>query len=273
MSRILRTFILSVAVAVIQAHAGDQNVLIQHNDFPAPVEAPPGEAFLERFTVAFDRQVDETFADRLHPFNFMNWSIELADYGHDHLRERAASEARDAFTKSVVYGIREATVDLPILAWLEERQGLLADFLRNSLDAVGEEAVAPVEVSYRPAERSWWQRLAEDGDVHYGIRPFRTSPYAFLSFSVKDGDTLVMLANMRYYYRNFANHCFELALSMPLPHGLAVDIGTSYQFGRRVEQDGLVVKVFKEFKSGGILHVGLEARQHPAFFAGIAFPW
>jgi len=35
-----------------------------------------------------------------------------------------------------------------------------------------------------------------------------------------------------------------------------------------------VIKLFKEFKSGGILYVGLEARRNnPAVFAGMVLPW
>src|SRR5256884_3912089 len=60
---------------------------------------------------------------------------------------------RGAFAKSVVYGVREATVDLPIMFWLKERQGLLADFLRNSVDSVAEEAVAPLDTSDRKSTR------------------------------------------------------------------------------------------------------------------------
>jgi len=203
----------------------------------------------------------------------MNWRIELPDNSYDHVNERATSAARDALSKSVVYGVREALVDLPIMLWLQERQGLLADFLRNSIDSVGEEEVAPLDVSYRLVERSWWKRLSENGGVHYGIRPFRTSPYAFLSLGLKDGDTLFLLRPVRYYYDPFVDHRFEIALSVPLKHGFAIDVGTSYQFGRHSEEKGLAVKLFKEFKSGGILHVGLEARERPVFFAGMALPW
>ena len=71
----------------------------------------------------------------------------------------------------------------------------------------------------------------------------------------------------------FAEHRFEVALSVPLGRGLGLDLGTSYQFGRHGHQQGLVVKLLKEFKSGGILHVSMEAREHPALFAGIALPW
>jgi len=252
---------------------GGESVQLQYSDPAPPVEAPPGEAFWEQFKIAFDRRVDERFADRLHPFAVMNWSIELADRSYEDFRERSTSAARHALSKSVVYGVREAAVDLPIMFWLKERQEFLADFLRNSVDDVGEEAVAPLDVSYRLVERSWWKRFVESGEVRYGIRPFTTSPYTFLSLGLRDGDRLFLLGHVRYHYRQFADHRFEIALSVPLAHGFAIDVGTSYQFGRHDEEERFVVKLFKEFKGGGIVHVGLEAKLRPAFFAGIAVPW
>ena len=269
-SRILIGLTVALAVGV---QAADQNIQLEHSNRVAPLEAPPGEALLERFKVAFNQGVDDVFVDRFHPFNMMKWNLELATQDHDHFRDSAANAARGAFAKSVVYGAREATVDLPVLLWLNERQGVLADFLRNSVDSVAEEEVAPLDLRYRPVERSWWRRLSESGGVHYGIRPFRTSPYTFVSLGIKQGDNLLMLAHVRYHYRNFADHRFEIALSVPLAQGMAFDVGTSYQFGRHPEEGGLVVKLFKEFKSGGIMHVGMEAREHPSFFAGIAIPW
>ncbi len=261
------------AVLTVGVEAADQSIGLQYNNAAATIESPPAEAFWEHFRARFDDRVDELFADRLHPFNVMSWNMELADGNSDHVRERGASTVSHALSKSAVSGLREAAVDLPIMLWLKERQGLLADFLRNSLDEVGEEEVAPLDVSYRLVERSWWQRLSESGDVRYGIRPFRTNPYAFLSMGIRDGDTLLMLAHMRYHYDQFAEHLFEIALSLPLAHGFSIDLGTSYRLGREGEQAGLVFKLFKELKSGGILHIGLEARERSAFFAGIALPW
>ena len=272
-SRITRILSFVVAAVAVEVHATAQSVQLQYGSPVAPIESRPGEAFLQRFEVAFDRRVDEQFVDRFHPFNVMNWKIELANGGSDHVRDSAVGAMRGAFAKSVTYGVREATVDLPIMFWLKERQGLLADFLRNSVDSVAEEAVSPLDTSYRPVERSWWERVKESGKVRYGIRPFQTSPYSFLSLALKDGDTVFLLCHLRYYYRHFADHRFEIALSVPLARGLAVDVGSSYQFGQHPKEDGLVVKLFKEFKSGGILHVGLEAQEHPTFFAGIALPW
>jgi hypothetical protein len=80
------------------------------------------------------------------------------------------------------------------------------------------------------------------------------------------------LGHMRYYYENFADHKFEFAFSVPLARDCAFDVGTSYQFGRHDDQKTLVLKFIKEFKSGGIVHVGLEAQQHPSLFAGVSLP-
>ena len=109
--------------------------------------------------------------------------------------------------------------------------------------------------------------------MNYGLRPFRTSPYAFLSKGFSDGDEVFLLANARYYYHSFADHRFELALSVPLPERFSFDVGTSYEIGRHDVHQGLVLKFNKEFKRGGIAHVGFEMKQHPVLFAGITVPF
>ncbi len=282
-----------VVVVVVELHAGDQNVDdssagrpqlggqsaggqsvgLQYSAPVAPIELPPGKAFLDRFKDAFDWRVADQFADRLHPFSVMNWSVELVQRDYEYFRERTTSAARHAVSRSLLYSVREAAVDLPFMSWLEDRQDFVAGFLRNSIGSIGEEEVAPLSVSYRLAERSWWKRLSENSDVRFGIRPFRTSPYTFMSLGIKDGDSLLLLAHVRYHYHDFADHRFEIALSVPLAHGIAIDVGTSYQFGRNRDEEKLVIKIAKEFNSGGIVHVGFEAGGGSAVFAGLAFPW
>ena len=273
MSAVSRWLVCLATVLAVATHASDQAVQLQYGSPAAPLESSPGETIRDRFSAAFDRRVNEQFADQFHPFNIMSWTHESVDRDAGYLSERATSAARNAFSKSAVYGLQEATVDVPILLWFDERQGILADFFRRSLGNVGEEAVVPLDPSYRLAEQSWWKRLEEKNEVRYGIRPFTTSPYAFLSFVLKEGDTVSLLGHLRYHYVSFAEHRFEVALSVPLGRGLGLDMGTSYQFGRHGHQEGLVFKLLKELKSGGVLHFGMEAREHPAVFAGIALPW
>ena len=274
MSTLSGWLICVAAVLAVAAHASDQSVQLQYGDgSPRPLESPPGDTFRDRFSVAFDRRINEQFADQFHPFNVMGWAREWPNQDADYMRDRTTSVARNAFSKSAVYGLREATVDVPMLLWLDERQGILADFFRNSIGSVGEESVAPLDPSYRPAEQSWWKRLSEHNELRYGIRPFRANPYAFLSFVLKEGDTVSLLGHVRYHFVSFAEHRFEIALSVPLGRGLGLDVGTSYQFGRHGHEEGLVVKLLKELKSGGILHLSMEAREHPAVFAGMVLPW
>jgi hypothetical protein len=263
------------AVLTVEVHAADQGANLQYSPSDTPLESPaeaPFE-FWDRLKVSFDQNTDGQFADRFHPFKLMDWSIELANRPPEDFRERTTSVAHHAVTKSVINSVRETTVDLPMMLWLKESQGFLADLLRNSVGNVEEEAVAPLDLSYGVVERSWWRRLSEGGAVRYGLRPFRTAPYAFLSLAVKDGDSLVLLTHVRYHYRLFGDHQFEIALSLPLTFGFAIDIGTSYEFGRYGEEKRSTVKLVKELKSGGIVHLGLEAKERPALLAGITFPF
>ena|SRR5690349_8307612 len=77
----------------------------------------------------------------------------------------------------------------------------------------------------------------------------RTDPYSFFSLALNDHETSFLVWNVRYYYRHFSDHRFEVALSVPLDHGFAIDIGTSYQLGQHDEEDALAVRFFTEFKS------------------------
>jgi len=227
---------------------------------------------MERFRIAFDKGSSQLFADRFHSFKVMNMRIKAADGTFEDFRRQSVSTARQTFIKSGAYALREATVDLSIMSWLEDRQGLVADFLRNSVGSVEEEAVSPLDVSYGVVERSWWQRLASSDSLNFGIRPFRTDPYAFLSLAISDGDAFILLANLRYYCRHFTHHSFQFALSVPLAYGFSIDVGTSYELNEHNDQK-FVVKLFKSFKPGGILHVGFEVKNHPQMVAGIALNW
>jgi hypothetical protein len=254
----------------------DQGLQLQHSLAEETFMESPAEAavaFWERFQTAFEERAADNFADRLHPFSSLSWSLRLDDEDAELLRERTTKSARKALHRSTVHGLREAAVDLPLMTWLKERQSFLANFLRNSMANVSEEAVAPDELSYHVVERSWWDRLAERGGLRYGIRPFRTAPYAFAGFGLRDGERVFLLANVRYVFRQFSEHKFELTLSAPLMHGLSVDIGAGYKFDQQEAEEHLVFKLFKQLNQGGIFYVGLEMRAQPAAFAGFSIAW
>lgn len=261
---------------VSTAHAWTTNQLMQL-EYRLPTialewSARPPLTFWERFESAFDKNSSTIFIDRFHPLSTMQWNLDVVDLEPEDFSERTGHTARQALARSIRVSAREAALHLPIVMWLEDRQGFLVDLLLNSMDAVEEESVSPLDPSYRVIEQSWWQRLSESKNLRFGLRPFRTSPYAFMSASIWNGDSLVMLAHVRYHYSHFADHRLEVALSFPLSHGLSLDVGTAYQFGNDTEDKKIVVKISKQLGNGGIVHVGMEAQDHPRLLAGISMP-
>lgn len=265
-----------IAAVVVDANAAGQHFDLQTDDAPLrglDVPAAEPDGFWPRFKFAFDQNVDDVFADQFHPLSTQEWSIlHSASSGNKFLNHESHTAQR-AFVSTVEYSLREATVGMPVVWWLQSRQELLGDFVADSVNAVDEEAVSPLDPVYRPAERSWWNGLAGKSLLRYGIRPFRTDPYAFLGFGIRDGQRLLLLGHVRYYFQDLADHRFELAFSLPLPDGCAIDLGTSYQFGFHDTEKKLVLKFVKQLKCGGIVHVGFVAQREPVLFAGLSVPW
>jgi hypothetical protein len=256
---------------VVVVQAADPDAQLQH-EFMSTVRDLSQEhanTFWAQFMGSCDHNLNGLFANQFHPLAVMNWNLRT----DNNAANSATGAAGQALSQSVAYGAREATIDLPVVAWLDDHQSWLAGLLRNSFGSVEEEAISPTKLSYQPVEQSWWNRLSQDGNLRYGLRPFKSNPYAFLGWAIRDGDQLLVLSNIRYHYENFADHNFEFALSVPLMNHCSFDLGTSYQFGRHEDQKRLALKFNRALKAGGILNIGFELQKHPVLLAGLAFQW
>jgi hypothetical protein len=229
-------------------------------------------SFWEQLEFALERSSEKVFTARFHPLITSQWQVEMDSLSAEEYREYPTRRATSALSRAAVTGLREAAFDLPFFQWLEGRRGFMVDLLLYSVDTVEEESVAPLDPSYHALEQSWWNRLADSKNFCFGLRPFRTSPYAFMSASIWRGDSLLMLAHVRYHYQDFANHQFEVALSLPLANGFSLDAGTAYRLSRRDESNRMVLKLSKQFADGGVMHIGVEAQDHPKFVMGVSLP-
>lgn len=274
MSFTIRICIGLIAIMATSTRASTQSMQLQYEATAQRLDWPEDGPvnFWQHFELAFAQRAEKTFTDRFHSLNATHWYFAQADLNADDFRESTGNTARRALTRSVATSFREATFELPVVEWLKERRSFLAELILYSMDNGGEDAVAPLDPSYRALERSWWKRLSDSRDFCFGLRPFRSSPYAFVSKAIRKGDTLLALAHVRYHYRDFADHQFELALSLPLAHGCSIDFGTAYQFGRHAETKRMVLKLAKQFATGGIVHIGVEAQEHPRFIVGLSLP-
>jgi len=274
----LLMLVCATAVMETEARATDLNAGLPYQPSPDPYGYLHGEdptSIWALFHVAFDHRATGVFGDRFQPFNVSPVNALWTGRDFDHLPDYNVSLARNAFASSLRLSARDTVLDLdlPIIAWLRERPGFFASFLWNSLDNADEESVSPFDPSYRSVARSWWRALSEDGHLRYGLRPFRNDPYAYLGWSIKDRERVLLLGDARYYFKNFGDHRFELTLSAPVTRNISLELGTSYQFGTHQTERRTVLKLLKTFKSGGTLHVALEVREHPMAVAGITLPW
>lgn len=194
------------------------------------------------------------------------------DGGVESFGNRAASRAAGAVSRSFVTGLREAAIDLPIMDWLDGQKGFFADLLLDSLDTVAEESVDALNPSYRVLEKSWWRRVSESRGFRYGLRPFQISPYAFASTGIWNDGVLLAMVHLRYHYRQFSDHQFEFSMSVPLPDRVSFDLGVARLMGRRADDTKLVLKLSKQLKGGGIVHMGMEAKDRPTFLVGMSVP-
>ena len=247
----------------------EPSLVLLYNNLPR--EEPT--AFWGLFNVAFDHRAPGVFQDQFNPLNLRQWNSQ--DGNVSHFTDDNAAMARHAFSSAFRSSAQKAALelDLPVLEWLRKQQGFPAGLLWNSLDSVDERSVSPLDPSYRSNERFWWDEQSESSALHYGVCLFRTDPYAFLSWRIRDWQRVWLLGDARYYYRIFGGQRIELALSTPVVNGLSFEFGTSYDFGIHQAEQKMVLKMLKTFKSGCVLQLALEARQQPKLVASITMPW
>lgn len=262
----------ALAVLVTLGAAADTPHIHLEYDLSARLvlQSPPTPDNLwERFEVETDRNLDRFFNARFHPLHTAQLFLQ-PNFSSRDIHDMTTRAARGSISRSASVALRDIAMELPIMTWLEGQRNFLVSVLLNSVNSVEEASVAPLDPSYRALERSWWNRLSNNRNFSFGLRPFRTSPYAFMSASIWNGDSLVMLTHVRYHYEDFADHRFELAFSFPLSSGISLDLGTAYHLARHYEAQNVVLKLAKQFTNGGIAHLGIEVQEHPRFVVGFA---
>lgn len=263
-------------VCCFGAQAADQAIQLEHRSSDSdPLYSPAEEtaAFWQKFKASFDNRANDVFADRFNSFRMISWGLYPADRDTQDFLGRPVRAARSALTKSLTYSFRDSVFDLPGMVWLKDRPGFISELIRDSIGNPGEDSVTTKNLAYKGLEQTWWESMSERGGLSYGIQPFRSSPYAFFSWSMKDGDQTLLLGHMRYYYQNFIEHNFEMALSIPITRGITMGFGCAYKFDNHTNDKSASLTISKVFRNGGILNLGAEVTSHPALFAGFAKAW
>ena len=267
-------FYLTVAllVACPRLPAAEQAVDLAQNSV-VPVSVRPGNpSMLDRFESAFSRRADNVFTDQFQTLDVAWRAIGAQNNPPEVCSMQSVSAASHALSRSILYGLHEATGNLPVVAWLEADRGFLATFVRSSVESVEADTALPQETPARFSAQSWWKRQLHSGALAYGVRPFRSDPYAFLSWGLKERGDVLLATHVRYYCRNLFDHKFEFCLAVPLARQFSFDFGASYQFGRHDDERRVALRLLRAMPGGTLLHVGVEFRMHPEVLAGISIP-
>jgi len=276
--QLYRIILGTAALLSFAAHATDSLINLGTPGQDYLMDRPPDEDTMnlwERFNANFPSRAQLEFSDTFHPFNMIKRDGEGRVRLFDERYDDTVEMGRDAMNDALSYSLREAalSMDFPIMMWLRDQQDFLASLLWNSLDSVEEKSVAPLELTYQEAERSWWNKVAKSSRLRVGIRPINSSPYAFLSWRFKNEEHVWLLGHVRYRLRGFTDHCFELGLSMPLGNRCSLDFGTLYRIGREEDHKSLVCKLTKHLSENSLLFAGVEAQSHPVLIAGLSSSW
>ena len=273
MTRTYRFYVVMALFAAAARMSAAEQAMEFAQSQPTLAEAHPNALHpLDQFQSAFERDADVTFADQFQTLEVAWQKIAADNSAPDLFTTQSVGAAAHALSRSVVYGLHQATMNLPVVAWLEGDRGFLASFLRNSVESVEADAGMSQEVPVHFSAQSWWSQQLQTGALAYGIRPFRTDPYAFLSWGLRQGSDLLLATHVRYYCRNLVDHKFEFCLSVPFARQFSFDFGASYQFGRHEDEQKVSLRLLRALPGGSLLHVGLDFRWRPEVFAGVSFP-
>ncbi len=235
-----------------------------------PITRP--ETFSERANLIFEQRASQVARDRLHPFNIGQRFLQYDTYWE--ILDKQADIGVGINSSAFVYSGREIALDGTFFSDMKYRSGFFPKLFRGSVGSVDEEQIRPLEVPDQIAEESWWNRVKQSGNIRYGIRPFRVSPYAFVGFVVQRHGQSLVFGNVRYYYSHFTDHQFDVVLSSPLGQGMMLDIGLIQKMERDGDQERRVgVKFHKRLSENGSFFIGANHREVWKFYAGFEREW
>lgn len=193
-------------------------------------------------------RLERNFRQRFGALAHMEWYF-LTDHQEDNFEKRYHNKQTRRFSNNLIdvlsEGSREWFVETPAFSWGEDFGERALDALplfrglRDSIAGVDEEEINTTVFSLAPAERSWFSSLQHSDVVRYGVRPFRTSPYGFVSVGFSDPDIEQKIAlHLRIYAERFARQRMEAVASVQLTSSWEVAGAMSYEPKRDTQDKG-----------------------------------
>ncbi len=158
-----------------------------------------------RFSQELEENGTDIYSDKISGYSAVLQINNHLDKDGYEFHKWLSSRGSDLFAKTFLNSFRETMIDG---LQLEDRLGetqpfhFFSQMFEGSVGRTAEERVELDSPSMTESEirRTWFERLRSSKFLHYGIRPFRTSPYVFVGTSIgKYDDMPIAVLDARAY--------------------------------------------------------------------------
>ena len=242
------------------------------------------EPFFERFVTYAGEHGSRNFQQeivlKLYPDPFVYSSEQINSLGEDVMLDSFADAGRQIGEESAGYfffrGIYEGwTANLG--SFFSGRfKKVTSIFVRNTINGTAEESLDENSLAIQPSKEKWLQKLNEDGDFSFGLRP-ASSPYLFVSTHIqRDGRELAFI-NMRCYYRKLESFQARFLVSVPLSKRWSFDTAFVYTPTDESERYGTVsvgvIRLERRISSHGFFFIGEQLSKNNSTLIGFSREW
>lgn len=185
-----------------------------------------------------------------------------------------AGMARNLAFSGVRQGLREAFTSIPNVVDFRARYGGFGDFVVNSIGKVEEGNVDPDDLTVIRPELSLLEDLHHERRIQYGIRPFSTSPYVFVTTRISLDGTDILFLDARYGEKELTGQWASVVAGFPIG-GCIVTFGGEYRtYARERNEDAFTLNfgIQREFAWGRFSVGGGIVTSHPSFLAAFTRP-
>lgn len=219
------TFLMLTPLQIFAATAGKTNetalsyppALI---DLQEPLER--SEQLKQRFLQEITTSDSIVFDRFTGPSSRLAWAWRQDTLGYQSI-ERWNNEGAHLFSTIAMDSLRTAATEaLPLDLWEDDWEGRILNFIAGSVGNPIEERMDVTSISYS-AVRSSWESMNEKGTVQWGLRPWRTSPYAyFFAHAGHLGGAPLFIFEGRAGYTLFGTTRLEARLTLRLPSSFRI---------------------------------------------------
>ncbi|MDQ5893107.1 MAG: hypothetical protein QG640_118 [Patescibacteria group bacterium] len=273
-----------VSLGGFHSFAQETNAVVNTNTlYISKVAGTPEDFFGRLVTYAGEHGHQNLMQDltlRLYPDPFAYNGEQITSIGQDIMADSFADAGRQIGEESAGYfffrGVYESSMDGLGGFFSSKFKKFGSIFVRNTINGTAEEALDQNSLAFQPSKERWLQKLNEDGDVSFGLRP-GSSPYFFVSTHIQRNGRELAFINMRCYYRKLESFQARFLVSVPIDKRWSLDTAFTYTPTEESDRYGTVsvgiIRLERRIGKHGFLFIGEQLSKNNSTLIGFSREW